>query len=70
MLHIWHVLQINLDLNLCIFVSAWSMFSSVVHLYKPHSFPESFVHEFFVQYFENLSALEHLYFSLIDVHFI
>lgn len=70
MLHILHVLQINFDLNLYISVAARSMFNSVVHLHKHYSFPESFVHEFFVQYFENLTALEYMYFSLIAVHFI
>lgn len=40
-----------------------SMFNSVVHLYKQHSSPESFVREFLVQYFENLTALEYMNFS-------
>lgn len=70
MLHILHVLQINLDLNLYISMSARSMFNIVVYLHKHHSFPESFVCEFFAQYFENVTALAYMYFSLSAVHFI
>lgn len=57
------VLHLNLQLNLYISVSAMSMFSSVVRLSMQHSFPESFLCEFLVQYFENLTALEYMNFS-------